>query len=255
MIYYNRFLLQPAKRLRSRHLLETAIQPAFTAAQPCKAHKLIRCSQQSTGGAVDGKRAPAQMGDNRMEMATTKKTTTRDIILCALFAALIAIGAFIRIPIPYVPITFQAFFVLLAGFLLGPKYGTISMLLYLAIGLLGLPVFTEGGGFMYVLKPTFGYLIGFALTAFVAGRCTQRIKKLSVKNLFLSGMLGMVPAYIIGTLYFYLIMNFVLQTPMALGAVLWSCVIIFLPADILRCLLAAWLAKRLLPVLRKNGTL
>ena len=93
------------------------------------------------------------------------------------------------------------------------------------------------------------------LTAFVAGRRTQRIKKLSVKNLFLSGMLGMVPAYIIGTLYFYLIMNFVLQTPMALWAVLWSCVIIFLPADILRCLLAAWLAKRLLPVLRKNGTL
>lgn len=190
-----------------------------------------------------------------MKMTAVKKTTTRDIILCALFAALIAIGAFIRIPIPYVPITFQAFFVLLAGFLLGPKYGTISMLLYIAIGLLGLPVFTEGGGVMYVLKPTFGYLIGFALTAFVAGWRTQKIKKLSVKNLFLSGMLGMVPAYIIGTLYFYLIMNFVLQTPMALWAVLWSCVIIFLPADILRCLLAAWLAKRLLPVLRKNGTL
>ncbi len=190
-----------------------------------------------------------------MEKTEKKKTATRDLVLCALFSALIAIGAFIRIPIPYVPITFQAFFVLLAGFLLGPKWGTISMLLYLAIGLVGLPVFTEGGGILYVLKPTFGYLIGFAVTAYVAGRRTQHMQGLSVKNFFLSGMLGMLPAYLIGTLYFYFIMNFVLQTPMGLWAVLWSCVIVFLPADLLRCLLASWLAKRLTPVLRRKGTL
>ena len=64
-----------------------------------------------------------------------RRIATRNMILCALFAALIAIGAFIKIPIPYVPITFQGFFVLLAGFLLGPKYGCISMLIYIAVGL------------------------------------------------------------------------------------------------------------------------
>ena len=95
-----------------------------------------------------------------METTAKQRITTRNMVLCALFAALIAIGAFIRIPVPYVPITFQGFFVLLAGFLLGPKYGAASMLIYIAVGLVGIPVFTEGGGIMYVLKPTFGYLIG-----------------------------------------------------------------------------------------------
>lgn len=186
---------------------------------------------------------------------TTSKQTTRNIVLCALFAALIAIGAFIKIPIPYVPITFQGFFVLLAGFLLGSKYGSISMLLYLAIGLIGFPVFTQGGGLMYVMQPTFGYLIGFAVCAFMAGYFAEKIKVPTVGKLFGYGMLSMVPVYVIGTIYFYFIMNFALQTPMTLWAVLWSCVIVFLPADLLRCLLASWLAKRLLPVLRKNGTL
>ncbi|MEA4854617.1 MAG: biotin transporter BioY [Christensenella sp.] len=186
---------------------------------------------------------------------TASKQTTRNIVLCALFAALIAIGAFIKIPIPYVPITFQGFFVLLAGFLLGSKYGSISMLLYLAIGLIGFPVFTQGGGLMYVMQPTFGYLIGFAVCAFMAGYFAEKIKVPTVGKLFGYGMLSMVPVYVIGTIYFYFIMNFALQTPMTLWAVLWSCVIVFLPADLLRCLLASWLAKRLLPVLRKNGTL
>ncbi len=104
-----------------------------------------------------------------METTAKQRITTRNMVLCALFAALIAIGAFIRIPVPYVPITFQGFFVLLAGFLLGPKYGAASMLIYIAVGLVRIPVFTEGGGIMYVLKPTFGYLIGFAVCAFVVG--------------------------------------------------------------------------------------
>ncbi|WP_066648917.1 biotin transporter BioY [Christensenella timonensis] len=188
-----------------------------------------------------------------METIPKKQAATRDIILCALFAALIAIGAFIRIPIPYVPITFQGFFVLLAGFLLGPKYGSISMLVYIALGLVGLPIFTEGGGVMYVLKPTFGFLIGFAVCALIAGWRVRKLKKLTVGKLFLTGMLAMVPVYLIGVVYFYLIMNYVMQTPIGVWAAVWSCIIMVLPADVLRCLLASWLAKRLLPVLKKGA--
>ena len=188
-----------------------------------------------------------------MEKTSSGRPATRDIILCALFAALIAIGAFIRIPIPYVPITFQGFFVLLAGFLLGPKYGSISMLVYIALGLVGLPIFTEGGGVMYVLKPTFGFLIGFAVCALLAGRLAGRLKKLTVGSLFLAGMLALVPVYVIGAVYFYFIMNCVMQTPVGVWAAVWSCIIMVLPADILRCLLASWLAKRLIPVLKKGA--
>ena len=74
------------------------------------------------------------------------KLSTKHIILCGLFAALIAAGAFIRIPIPVVPFTLQTLFTTLAGLLLGRKYGSISVGVYLAIGLMGIPVLTRGGG-------------------------------------------------------------------------------------------------------------
>ena len=94
-------------------------------------------------------------------MNPVAKSRTYKMILVALFAALIAVGAFIRIPVPLVPFTMQTFFVVLAGMLLGKKLGAASALVYLAIGLIGIPVFTQGGGIGYVLKPSFGYLIGF----------------------------------------------------------------------------------------------
>ena len=95
-----------------------------------------------------------------MEKNNSKKTVR--LVLCALFAALIAVGAFIKIPIPYIPLTLQTLFTMLAGLMLGGRLGAISVCVYVAIGLAGLPVFTQGGGQMYVLKPTFGYLIGFS---------------------------------------------------------------------------------------------
>ncbi len=69
-----------------------------------------------------------------------------------------AIGAFIRIPVPLVPFTLQITFTTLAGlFLLGSKKGAISVAVYVLMGLIGIPVFTQGGGFSYVLKPSFGF--------------------------------------------------------------------------------------------------
>ena len=84
-----------------------------------------------------------------MNKQKKKITDIRSINLMALFAALTAIGAFIRIPLPYVPITLQTIFVLLAGVLLGKKRAALSQVIYLVIGLAGVPVFTEGGGRLY----------------------------------------------------------------------------------------------------------
>ena len=88
---------------------------------------------------------------------------TKNLILCGLFTSLIVVGAFIRIPIPVVPFTLQLLFTMLAGLLLGGKWGAASVCIYIVLGLMGLPVFAEGGGLAYVLKPSFGYIIGFAL--------------------------------------------------------------------------------------------
>mgnify|MGYP002514908971 CR=1 FL=1 len=71
---------------------------------------------------------------------------TRSMILAALFAALTAVGAFIRIPTPVSAFTLQVFFAAMAGALLGRKWGMASQLIYVALGLLGLPIFTSGGG-------------------------------------------------------------------------------------------------------------
>ncbi|MBQ4431071.1 MAG: biotin transporter BioY, partial [Synergistaceae bacterium] len=89
---------------------------------------------------------------------------TGRLTLCALFAALIAIGTHIKIPTPLLPLTFQTFFVVLAGLVLGGKYGALSVCVYVIAGLAGLPVFTGSA-----LNPTFGYIIGFIPGAWIAG--------------------------------------------------------------------------------------
>ena len=91
---------------------------------------------------------------------------TKGVIYCGLFTALIAVGAFIKIPIPVVPFTLQYLFTMLAGLLLGSRLGTVSVLSYMLLGLAGLPIFSEGGGLWYVFKPSFGYIIGFAVGTF-----------------------------------------------------------------------------------------
>lgn len=71
---------------------------------------------------------------------------TKNLMYCSLFTALIAVGAFIKIPIPVVPFTLQFLFTTLAGLLLGSKMGAVSVIAYMVLGLVGLPIFSEGGG-------------------------------------------------------------------------------------------------------------
>ncbi len=116
---------------------------------------------------------------------------TRDMIMVSIFAVLTAIGAFIKIPIPYVPFTLQWLFCAISGIVLGAKLGALSQILYVVMGLIGIPIFTEGGGLYYIFKPTFGYLIGFIVASFVIGELSSKIKTFSfIKSLLciLSGL-------------------------------------------------------------------
>ena len=107
-----------------------------------------------------------------------KTNKTKNLAYCALFTALIAVGAFIRVPVPVVPFTLQYLFTMLAGLLLGPRLGTIAVGTYVLLGLVGLPIFTQGGGFWYVFQPSFGYLLGFCVGTFVTGWLAQRLEQL-----------------------------------------------------------------------------
>lgn len=175
------------------------------------------------------------------------KLDIRSMVLCALFAALSAAGAFIKIPIGPVPVTMQFLFTNLAGLLLGAKRGLISVGLYILIGLIGIPVFTGGGGPAYVLMPTFGYLLGMALGAWLTGCFAERGGG-RFSGLVLGGVLGMLAVYALGVAYYYLISRFYLGEEKSLRFLLVSCCLVFLPGDGLSLLAGALLARRLRPL-------
>lgn len=176
----------------------------------------------------------------------TKKTT--NLILCALFVALIAVGAFIRIPIPVVPFTLQFLFTMLSGLLLGGKLGAASVCIYIVMGLSGLPVFAEGGGFAYVFKPSFGYIIGFAVAAYVTGTIANRVSNPGYKRLIAANFIGLGIVYLFGMIYYYLMSNLYLGTPIGIWPLFLYCFVLVVPGDIVLCIIGAILGKRLIPI-------
>lgn len=191
--------------------------------------------------------------NDKTKIPATFKFSTKSIILCAIFAALSAIGAFIRIPLPIIPFTLQPPLVALAGILLGSRNGAVSQVIYVLIGLVGFPVFTKGGGPSYIFEPTFGYLLGFILMAFVIGKYLEKTNKYTVWNIFVVCVFGIVISYVIGVAYMYLIMTVYLKATTTIWAACWSGAIIFLPKDLILCFVTALISAKLLPALKKSG--
>lgn len=181
-----------------------------------------------------------------------KKITTMDLILCAMFVALITVGTFIRIPVPLVPFTLQDLFVMLAGLVLGARLGFLSVLVYIIMGLLGLPVFSQSGGIGYVFQPTFGYIIGFAIAAFVSGYIAYAGKQ-TYKRLLVASLVGIGIIYTLGTIYCYFVSALYLGNIIGIKALLVSCVFTTLPKDIILAFVLAFVAKKLIPALHHIG--
>ena len=189
-----------------------------------------------------------------MEERTITKSrseTTRNMVYCAMFTTLIAVGAFIKIPVPVVPFTLQFLFTMLAGLLLGGKLGAVSVGIYMFLGLAGLPIFSEGGGIWYVLKPSFGYIIGFCIASYATGKLVETCKKLTIPRILGANFIGLAIVYGSGMVYYFVICNYVINTPIGLWPLVLYCFILAVPGDICLCILAAFLAKRLIPVLKK----
>ncbi len=175
-----------------------------------------------------------------------------NLVLCGLFTALIAVGAFIRIDL-IVPITLQSLFVVLAGLLLGARNGAAGAGAYMVLGLAGLPVFAGGGGLMYIFRPSFGYIIGFILGAFVTGLLAERRKNPTAGHLYLSALAGLGCIYAIGMAYFCLVMLLYLKADMKeLTGAMSLTLLVTLPTDLLLMIPAVLIAKRVLPVIRRQ---
>jgi biotin transport system substrate-specific component len=137
---------------------------------------------------------------------------TKDIVLTALFVALMIVSAFIRIKLPFVSITFQLITAIASGIFLGPKYGPLSQVIYLLLGLIGLPFFAEGGGFTYIFKTSFGYLLSFPLTSFVAAGLWKNSLFSKASSIFF----GILTSYAIGVPYLWYIINYTTDQRMSL---------------------------------------
>lgn len=174
------------------------------------------------------------------------------LILAALFAALTAVGAFLKLPLGALSLTLQFLFTALAGVLLGAKWGAISQLVYVALGLVGLPVFTAGGGLGYVFQPSFGFLLGLIPAAWVIGHLSK--EQTSYLRLTLACVAGLAVLYLVGLPYMALILNGYLEMNLSLSTILWTGMAVYLPGDALKILVTVLVTKPLRKALPQTRT-
>ncbi len=178
---------------------------------------------------------------------SSKSSSTYSMVYIALFAVLMAVCSQIQIP-SVVPFTLQTFSVFLTCGLLGGKRGTASILIYILLGMIGLPVFAGfKGGAAVLAGTTGGYIIGFIFSALIMW-AFEKISKRNNIMLVISMILGLIACYIFGTAWF---MYLYTQSNgyIALGTVLGWCVIPFIIPDIAKIILAFVLTVRLRKVL------
>lgn len=174
------------------------------------------------------------------------------LTLSALFCTLICVGSFIRIPMPnLMPITLQTFFVLLTGLVLSFKASTLATVTYMALGLVGLPIFSGGGGLGYVLMPNFGFVIGFLIVTIIIGYITEKLRNRKLWQYITISLLGIAVIYIIGIFYFVLITNVYNKNDYSAIWFIQTVFLPFLPKEIICIILASLSAYKIRPYITK----
>jgi biotin transport system substrate-specific component len=187
-------------------------------------------------------------------MYKEQSLSVKDITQTGIFTALTAMGAFISIPIGPVPITLQSFFVLLSGVILGSKKAMYSQITYLLLGLIGFPIFAGfSGGIQSLLKPSFGFIIGYIAAAYAVGKLTEA-KPASHIGLWTVVLTGTMIIYAFGLPYMYYVLNIMLNSNLSLFRILQLGMLSFIPGDILKAGITVFLAKRLKSTLGTLGT-
>ncbi len=179
----------------------------------------------------------------KQKIKTNSKDKLRNSVLISLFSALICVLSFITIPAP-IPFTLQTFGIFTALTVLGGKRGTVSVLIYLFLGVVGLPVFSSfSGGIWHLLGPTGGYLLGFIPLALIF----LIFEKICSNNIVLTAIglcVGLISCYLTGTLWYcetYLKETNLSSFVSALGI----CVIPFIIPDLTKLLLSILLSNKI----------
>jgi len=175
------------------------------------------------------------------------KINIRQMTLISLFAALTAVGAFISIPLYPVPLTLQTLFTLLAAMTLGSVMGASSQIIYVLLGIIGLPVFAGfKAGIGILFGPTGGFLFGFIISAYIIGKIIELKKEKNIFYYLLAGLIGTLIIYIIGITQLSLVTDMGIKKALTVG------MLPFLPGDILKIIAASFIASKLKPIIESK---
>ncbi len=181
-----------------------------------------------------------------------------DIILVAMFAALMGVGANITafLVVGGVPITLQPIIAILAGIVLGSRLGSLSMIIYTLIGLVGMPVFAQfSGGLRTFVSPTFGFILSFILVAYVVGKLIESKQSPGLPTFFIAAFVGLTINYLLGTNYMYYAYLFIAEAPEGFSySMVWAWMAAPLVKDIIFTVLSAGAGYKIYYLIRKRHT-
>ena len=157
---------------------------------------------------------------------------TKSMVICAVFSAILCIFSVLTVPIGTVPVSLSTLAVMLTAIILGPKKSSISVIIYILLGCVGLPVFSGfKGGFQVLVGPTGGYIWSYIFMALLIGSVSKKYAN-NKTIIFISCIASIIICYILGTIQFTLV-----QTLSFISA-LSVCVLPFIPFDIMKAILA-----------------
>ena len=172
-------------------------------------------------------------------MENTNRTSVRELSLIAVMSAVTCILGPLSLPIGLVPISLTNLAIYIAIYTLGRKRGTISYIVYLFIGLIGIPVFSGfSGGFAKLAGPTGGYLIGFIFMAFISGIFIDKFPN-KIYICFLGMLLGTIVTYLIGTAWLACVAKIPFYSALSAG------VIPFIPGDLIKIAVASLIGPQI----------
>ena len=175
----------------------------------------------------------------------------KDLCQMTVCLSLLIICSKISFSIGIISITLQTFAVTLIGYLLKWKKASIVFIAYIIMGLIGIPVFSTGGGFEYVLMPSFGFIIGFFLSGFITGSNILKDKKWAK---LIKGIAGLLVIDLTGMIYMYFILKFHLNSPNAnVIYILQAGFLPFIAKDLISVYLSFLISLRLEVIFNEYG--
>lgn len=176
------------------------------------------------------------------------KITTKEMVLVSFFAALSVVAAMFS---KYggeavVPFSLMPLVAMLAGALLGAKLGALSILVYVLLGLIGVPVFASApyGGIAYLLMPTAGFLFGFIGGAYVIGLVLRKLGREKLSSYLVAMLLGLVVIYVIGLPYLYIVLNYYVGAAFDISQVMQIAFYPYIGFDLVKAGIGALLGQK-----------